>query len=379
MKILLLHNYYRRSSISGENIVVDQHVELLKRVGHEVKLISRESDEILNSKAKWFAIGIQWVLNLGFSPVKEIRKFKPDVIFFHNLYPRFQSRWLKKNRIPCIQWLHNYRFICMAGTNYRDDAFCNLCSSGVNLISVKSRCANNSLIQSVANFIRLFFRFNQPEIDHLNHFVVLSPMQLRHFKNSELSSKKFWLIPNFGPMAKKHDSNLNGKWLYLGGITKGKGILTLIRNLPTSLNLDVYGDGPLLQELLKLIEGKSNVQYGGTLPRNSISQTLSMYTGLFVPSTWSEALPTVLLESLSVGLPVIVHKANSCSDYVRNFHCGLVLDDFDEEIIYKRCSEIEANWLKFNENATIAYKKLFTEEIWLSNLREMLEFIGLEN
>ena len=46
MKILIVHNRYRPTAPSGENVVVDQESSALSSRGHEVALFQRHSEEI---------------------------------------------------------------------------------------------------------------------------------------------------------------------------------------------------------------------------------------------------------------------------------------------------------------------------------------------
>ena len=46
MKILIVHNRYRPTAPSGENVVVDQESAALTSNGHDVVLFQRHSEEI---------------------------------------------------------------------------------------------------------------------------------------------------------------------------------------------------------------------------------------------------------------------------------------------------------------------------------------------
>jgi hypothetical protein len=46
MRVLILHNRYRSNSPSGENVVVAEEVDELRRLGHQVQTLLRSSDTI---------------------------------------------------------------------------------------------------------------------------------------------------------------------------------------------------------------------------------------------------------------------------------------------------------------------------------------------
>ena len=64
---------------------------------------------------------------LGPSPIEQLRRFRPDVVHVHNLFPNFGKRWLRTWDGPMVATMHNYRPICPAATLFRDGRVCRDC------------------------------------------------------------------------------------------------------------------------------------------------------------------------------------------------------------------------------------------------------------
>ena len=115
MRVLLVHNAYGKRS--GEEVVVDQQVELLSGAGHDVKVFHRSSEDLRSSKLAQIGAFAAGVWNpRAISEIKALlAQYKPDVVHVHNLYP-----WISPAALPSIKALgypvamtvHNYRLMC---------------------------------------------------------------------------------------------------------------------------------------------------------------------------------------------------------------------------------------------------------------------------
>src|SRR3712207_5408729 len=112
MKVLLVHNHYRKAS--GEDVVVDLECNLLQERGHRVEQFTVSNEALATAS---FRIGIEAMWSQrSYKKLREIiRNRKPDVIHFHNTFPRLSPSVLwaaASKRIPVVQTLHNYRLTC---------------------------------------------------------------------------------------------------------------------------------------------------------------------------------------------------------------------------------------------------------------------------
>ncbi len=123
----------------------------------------------------------------------------------------------------------------------------------------------------------------------------------------------------------------NGKLLFIGRLTEKKGLKTLIRALARlrldgkSFAIDIVGNGPLKQELIRLVEEVqlSNIEFLGAKDSDWIATHAPYYTALVAP--FCEAAdgdrdtgPLVLKEAMALGLPVVTTSFMGCTEIVGN-------------------------------------------------------------
>jgi len=373
MKIVFIHHYYKNREASGENIVVDKHISALREAGHQIHVISRRSDEYLNSWKSIFKVGFTWALNLGANPKSLINAIQPDMIIVHNLYPGFSSSWIKQISFPVILWLHNYRNFCIAATFFRNDSPCTICAKNISLKSLFYRCGSKSIPQGLVEYSRLKFRRSLGETNCATKYVCLSERSKEFFRLTRINIDDVSTIPNFVSETSKTGITRNNKWIYVGRLTPEKGILSLLQVFPSTVNLDVYGDGPLSEKLESLSRDKTNISFKGSVDHEMLESVLQDYTGAFVPSLWSEGIPTTFLEFCASGIPVIAYHKNSAADYVLNNDTGKVLYKFEMNEVESLVHQIVLKRDFYSQNAKRLWATEFTKEVWVRRVEALIQ------
>ena len=117
------------------------------------------------------------------------------------------------------------------------------------------------------------------------------------------------------------------KILYLGRISKEKGIIDFIQFFLSikndHLELTIVGDGYLRSTLETLIKNHSNIHFVGFQPNPE--QYLVENDILIMPS-FKEGMPITLIESLSIGVPVIANNVGAIPFLITNGHNGLLIN-----------------------------------------------------
>ncbi|MGD6778609.1 glycosyltransferase [Sutcliffiella horikoshii] len=91
--------------------------------------------------------------------------------------------------------------------------------------------------------------------------------------------------------------------LYIGRLVNEKGIRELVeamKQLNDTFRLVLIGDGPLLQE----VKVHPNIIVTGQIPNDCVKDYL-LASDLFVLPSYNEGMPTVIIEALSLKVPVI--------------------------------------------------------------------------
>jgi glycosyltransferase involved in cell wall biosynthesis len=367
MRIAVVHGYYSNRVPSGENIVVDLQVDALRRAGHDVRVISRHQEDVEKSKIYPAVAALGVATNRGSNPIDEIDDFGPDIVHVHNLFPNFGRRWAARYSSRLVTTIHNYRPLCAAATLLRDGESCTLCPQQHSVLpALKHRCFKGSLIATLPVAVGMRFE-HDPLLAAATRIITINDDMRARYAAIGLPEDKIVTVPNFAPAAGSlgnHGGDERGHfWLFVGRITDEKGILPLVRDWPDGPRLKVVGSGPLDDELRQL--AGPTVELLGQRPPAEVRELMSAARGLFFPSIWPEGLPTVYLEALAAGLPVVAGPRSIVGQLVERDGTGFVMsgsvaDDIDRA---------DSHFPGLMAHCRTVYEDLYTEAAWLSAIQ----------
>ncbi len=310
MRVALVHSFYSSAVPSGENqVVLDQWAQL-RDDGHEVLLLSRSTDA--ERALPWYQIraGVRVATGWGPDPTERLRRFGPDVVHVHNLFPNLGSRWLQLWRGAVVGTVHNYRRLCANGLLFRDGQVCTRCPDGDVWAGVRFGCYRGSRAATLPLALRTSRGFGaDPLVRRADRLVFISERSLRVHQRVHGFDDRFTVVPPF--VRRTHgtaSTPASGRtWLAAGRLSAEKGFEQLVREWPSDVALDIAGDGPLRPLLADLV-GSRPIRLLGSVPRDDLRSTMPHYVGLVFPSLWFEGLPTIVLEALEAGLPVVARR-----------------------------------------------------------------------
>jgi len=371
MRVLIIHNSYKE--FGGEDSVVNNQVKLLTEKGDEVCSYIVDSKEIDNySKLD----KLRLLKNAYSSPktmrniTKIIKKFQPDIAHVHNVYPLISPvvyKVLHDNNIPMVQTLHNYRFICPNGLFFINGEICTKCLDKKNYYQCGfNKCYHDSYTQSFwyADIIakgNKWFKYIDRFIS-LNHFVKDMMIQ-RGFAEAKIA-----IVPNF---SYRMDTEIESKskedyFLYLGRLSSEKGIETLLNAIDNTEGVKLYvaGDGVFKGKVMDL-ERKGNVKYLGLVSGEEKNLLIKNARALIVPSEWHENFPTVILESMSVGTPVIASRMGGMQYLVEDGRNGVLFKTGDCKDLVEKIKYLSNDLVasKMSKMALEIYENKYTPEI----------------
>lgn len=327
MRILLLHNHYKSSSPSGEDIAFENEKELLESNGYEVITYSRYNDTIESGplKSAQAALSLFWSKQTYSDLDRLIKKTRPDIAHFHNTFPLISSSGYsacQNNGIPVVQTLHNYRLICPGALLLRDGKPCEKCISGSLFNSVRYGCYRNSKPASalVAGMLAIN-RTRKVYSQAVDRYICLTEFAKERFIRGGLPEEKLTVRAN-ALMNTPEIGSGNGNYaLFVGRLSQEKGVGTLIKAWEDigSLPLKIVGKGPLNQTLKQqATESNINVEFLGFKARTEIFELMRNATMLVIPSECYEGFPVTAMEAMACGTPMLVSKIGALDEILKD-------------------------------------------------------------
>jgi len=315
MKVVVAHNRYREAQPSGENTIVDLEIAQLTAAGAEVLPFLRSSDEIpaLSAGAKaLLPISPVYAPKAQRDLAELIREHRPDVVHLHNPYPLI-SPWIVRTAhrfgVPVIQTVHNYRQICASGLYFRDGGICHDCRGrAVPLPAVRHRCYRGSAAQSAIMATAL--TLHRPTWRSVDGYLALTSAIKDHLVRYGIPAERITVKPNAipdpGPPAPLGDGFL----FFSGRLSEEKGVRLLLdawQRHPDGAHgtLRIAGDGDLRPLVESVAAARADVEFLGRLDRPAITDALAATAVVLATPTWHDVLPTVVIEALAAGRPVL--------------------------------------------------------------------------
>lgn len=118
--------------------------------------------------------------------------------------------------------------------------------------------------------------------------------------------------------------------IFVGRLIFAKGCQDLIEATRSlGLPLFIVGEGPYKQTLMDMsANAKHDVFFYGELDRQGVFNALKMAT-IFVNPSYSEGLPTSVMEAAAVGLPIIATNVGGTNEIITHQESGLLYEPHD--------------------------------------------------
>lgn len=344
MKVLILNDFKKKG---GAELVAYNTFLALQAINNlDVSFISIE-----NIDKNYFTRGnFINALFYIFNPVvyRDFKKLlineKPNVIHLHNFYHAFSPSILsaikaykKRYKAKIIMTAHDYHLPCPNSgfARYSSKGNFKRCTKCIDRRFYRVlfyNCDKRGLIYSALKGIRHTLCYNFLNL-HRVIDIFISPG--RFLKDKLLSAYPdltvkiinnpvFELEKNFDTMIKKAENCLHFELVFIGRLSREKGLEEFIKNDFAKLkpqSFGIIGEGDQKDRLVKLV---TDMQFGDKikfLGRKSHTESLAiLYNAkkLVLPSIGYENQPLVLLEALALGKEIIVNPVGGIEEISEN-------------------------------------------------------------
>lgn len=188
------------------------------------------------------------------------------------------------------------------------------------------------------------------------NFLTVCSEDLARLGKEADTSQKFLVVPNgvetdrFKPIDRL--SNPKVKILFIGRLIPRKGFQRVVRSLPKVRQLaqhpfevEVVGTGAARAELDGEAEARGIsdlIKYVGTVPYDQLEKAYQ-YADIFVLTSLSEGMPSVILEAMGCGLPVIASDVGGNNELVEEGVNGYLIRGDDIETLAVQLAKLIDN------------------------------------
>lgn len=321
MKILLANKFYYRRG--GDCIYMLNLEKLLKAHGHEVAVFAMDYLENLDTPwKKYFPKNMSKLMAFtrpfGDGEVKSkfsqlLNDFKPDVVHLNNIHTQLSpliAKLAHEFGAKVVWTLHDTKLVCPCYTCMRNGKWCEECFTD-KLAVVKHRCMPGSIPGAIVGYLEAK-KWNMEVLQkYVDWFLPPSKFMMDTCVKGGYSPEKFRVLCNFIDVTKLPELSSNTQikddyYVYLGRVNEVKGVRTLCKAAAQlDKKLIVIGDGELLPELKDTYKNCSHIEFKGQMQWEEFMPILQKARMMVLPAEWSENNPLTVIESQSLGTPVL--------------------------------------------------------------------------
>lgn len=382
MKILLCNKFYYRRG--GDCIYTLNLEQLLKSHGHEVAIYSMQYTD--NHSSEWSKF---WPKNMHFTNamtrpfgalqvkngfIRLLELFKPDVVHLNNIHTQLSpviAKIAHEHGIRVVWTLHDTKLVCPCYTCMRDGHWCEECFHDKTAV-IRHRCMPGGIVGSTIGYFEAR-KWNKERLqEYTDLFLPPSQFMMDTVVRGGYDPKKFRVLCNFIDVEKVKNPHFEKKdyYVFLGRVDKVKGISTLCRvaaQLPYQLK--VIGGGPMLEILKGQYSEVEVIDFLGQMEWDVFRPIIEGAKFMVIPSEWSENNPLTVIESQSLGTPVLGARIGGIPELVEENVSGMTFESGNVEDLKEK---IEMMWNASFDYITIAKNALkrYSSETYYKKLME---------
>lgn len=366
-KILLIHTRYKLSG--GEDRVFENETQLLQHNGHETETLTFYNGFFSSFKFIFFPFNF-WSFIKVFIKIK---KYKPEIVHIHNFFfaaspATFYA--IKACKIPIVVTTHNFRFICPSAVlSLKGKLYTVSLNKSFPWTAIKDKSYRDSYVASlwVSSIYWLHNKIGTWKL--IDTLIIPNPYALKLYQEQSnlLLNKDIVCKPNYIDDPGINTIKRNNDFVYVGRLSEEKGIrMMLFAFAKSKQSLHIYGEGPMLEEVLDACNSNGNIHYGGVKRKDEVFEILRKCAAVILPSVCMEMTSLILIETLACGTPLIVSEIPTFIEYIESMQTGLVFKQGNANSLQEAITEFsnltDSIRKTMGDNCRNLYLKHFTKE-----------------
>lgn len=273
---------------------------------------------------------------------KVIKEFKPDIVHLHFIfYHTSPSVLLALKHIPTVMTLHAHELLAPVGIDMTAQChhdYFSYCVHCAGKSKYPAEVLKRALFRAWSGCVKTY----------------ITPS--RYYKKL-YESRGFTHVTQLYngivlPETYKKPDNKTHNILYVGRLAPEKGAQFAVRAMSYILKeypgaqLTIVGDGQHMKYLKVLSEElgcEKQIVFSGKVPNEKTGTYYDDANVVVVPSTYPDNLPTVCIEAMLHGRPVIVSDIGGLPEMVENGYNGYTVPPADEKKLAEKVIEVLEN------------------------------------
>ena len=259
--------------------------------------------------------------------------------------------------LPSVITLHDYFTICPNGALYNFPKSKKCSFKPMSLGCMKSNCDSRSYSHKIIRNFRQISYSSKKYFRKINNFIYVSNFSKEILEPSLPESAIFYNIDNpicFSKTEYSYGYSDFPRISWVGRLSPEKGLKERIPFFNSNgVILDVVGDGSELSMNKEM--SKKNIIYHGWLDPENVADVIKNSQALLFTSRLYETQGLVVMEALSLGIPVIIPSDSAATDFVRDGFNGLIYDPESPGSLEKVVNDFLENSSKASEISKNAY------------------------
>ena len=290
------------------------------------------------------------------SSLRQLRQLqeetKAEAWIVQNAFPTGSAaiyREAQKNRIPLIQYVHNFRPFALSYLQTADlETFPHRTRMYLKEIARGSwqnsrlKTAWFATVLSIAHTLRWF--------DAVTIWIAISNFMRDQFIRAGVPSEKIFTLRHFWrPVADITQTADQDYYLFIGRLVELKGVLVLLdvwdrvfrEHGNSGPKLVIVGEGELEPIVRSRMQANPSIDFRGSVPMEEKQRLLSGMRALIAPSLCLESLGLVAYEAYDYAKPVLAARAGGLGEIVIHDQTGLIHEPGDRSALFGHITTLE--------------------------------------